>query len=138
MVICTFIDLAEFIPQMAKNIHTFGGSPIFCCGHPGKRQYKIAVETWVLKLSEQAIFKLVLEASWFLAEMFIFVIVKHELPVFSCIKYELLFSISLKTSCSFSTSMKTTRSSSPMLKTTSSYLCTGFSFNCPTGCGSVF
>ena len=35
MEICTFIDLAEFIRQMAENIHTFGGSPIFSYGHPG-------------------------------------------------------------------------------------------------------
>ena len=35
MEICTFIDLAEFICEMAENIHTFGGSPIFIYGHPG-------------------------------------------------------------------------------------------------------
>jgi len=34
MKICTFIDLAEFIRQMAENINTFGGSPIFSYGHP--------------------------------------------------------------------------------------------------------
>ena len=34
MEIRTFIDLAEFIRQMAENIHTFGGSPIFSYGHP--------------------------------------------------------------------------------------------------------
>ena len=36
MEICTFIDLAEFIRQMAENIHTFGGSPIFSYGHPAE------------------------------------------------------------------------------------------------------
>ena len=35
MEICTFDDLAEFICEMAENIHTFGGSPIFSYGHPG-------------------------------------------------------------------------------------------------------
>ena len=38
MEICTFIDLAEFIRQMAENIHTFGGSPIFSYGHPASSQ----------------------------------------------------------------------------------------------------
>ena len=35
MEICTFIDLAEFIREMAENNHTFGGSPILIYGHPG-------------------------------------------------------------------------------------------------------
>ena len=34
MEICTFLDLAEFIRQMAENIPTFGGSPLFSYGHP--------------------------------------------------------------------------------------------------------
>ena len=34
MEICTSIDLAEFIRQMAENIPTFGGSPLFSYGHP--------------------------------------------------------------------------------------------------------
>ena len=34
MVICTILDLAEFIREMAENFQTFGGSPIFSYGHP--------------------------------------------------------------------------------------------------------
>ena len=42
--ICTFIDLAEFIREMAENIHTFGRSPIFSYGHPD-------YESWVEMIS---------------------------------------------------------------------------------------
>ena len=34
MDIFLFIDLAEFLREMAENIHTFGGSPFFSYGHP--------------------------------------------------------------------------------------------------------
>ena len=46
-------------------------------------------------------FKQVLEASWFLAEMFIFVIVKYDLLVFYCIKYELLLQYRWKRAARF-------------------------------------
>ena len=65
----------------------------------GWQHWKIS--SWVLKLSEQAIFKQVLEASWFLAEMFIFVIVKYDLLVFYCIKYELLLQYRWKRAARF-------------------------------------
>ena len=39
MEICTFIDLAEFIREMAENNHTFGGSPILIYGHPAAHHY---------------------------------------------------------------------------------------------------
>ena len=46
MEICTFIDLAEFIRQMAENIHTFGGSPIFSYGHPGQILIRYSKTLW--------------------------------------------------------------------------------------------
>ena len=48
MEICTFINLAEFIREMAENIHTFGRSPIFIYGHPVcyKRAVNFRIVEW--------------------------------------------------------------------------------------------
>ena len=43
------IDLAEFIREMAENIHTFGGNPIFSYGHPDN--YTKQGTSCIIKLS---------------------------------------------------------------------------------------